>query len=97
MKSLVKIVEIYSGTFRRDFTLRGYIQPIPGSSIEHAGCERVPVHFVILNLNGQNLNEEKNYQFCYDRSSSHIFSPDYNCLIHFRQNMHDEDTSMAAS
>ena len=40
MKSLVKIVEIYVGTFRTDFTMRGYIQPIPGSSIEHAGCER---------------------------------------------------------
>ena len=38
---IVYIVEIYSGTFRGDFTMRGYIQPIPGSSIEHAGCERL--------------------------------------------------------
>ena len=38
---IVYVVEIYSGTFHRDFTMRGIFQPIPGSSIEHVGCERL--------------------------------------------------------
>ena len=44
---------------------------------------------LILYSNGQNLNEQKSYQFCYDRSSSHISSPGGSALSQLRQNMHD--------
>ena len=32
------------------------------------------------------MNEQKSYQFCIDRSISHIFSPDCTALIQLRQN-----------
>ena len=35
------------------------------------------------------MNEQKSYQFCYDRSSSHISSPGGSALLQLRQNMHD--------
>jgi hypothetical protein len=35
------------------------------------------------------LNEQKSYQFCYDRSSSHIFSPNGSALLQLRQNMEE--------
>ena len=45
--------------------------------------------YVNFYSNGQNLNEQKSYQFCYDHSSSHISSLGCSALTQLRQNMHD--------
>ena len=35
------------------------------------------------------MNEQKSYQFCYDRSSSHISSPGGSALLQLRQNIEE--------